>query len=932
MSDRGEDLPGGPFPSAADALQQSLAGQYDLERELGRGGMATVYLARDRKHDRPVALKVLHPDLGTALGPERFRREITTAARLQHPHVLSVFDSGESAGRLWFTMPFVDGESLRDRLNRERQLSVSEAVRIAREAAQALHYAHTHGIVHRDVKPENILLAKDGGTLVADFGIARVLQGDGTGTDTAGSSDTRLTASGLAVGTPAYMSPEQSAGERAVDARTDVYALGAVLFEMLAGEPPFTGPTPQIVIAKRLSTPAPSVRVARPSVSPALDVVVANTLATTPADRYATAAEFAQALDAASAGATLASATAADAARTNTTPTNTTSSVGVRRRRAALVWLVVPLVVVALGGLALWWHRRASVGETTTAASGPTRLAVLPFENVGRPEDAYVVDGITNEIRDKLSDVPGLQVIARASSNQYRGTTDPPRQIARELGVTYLLTGTVQSEPGTAGHPARVRVAPELVQIGGAGANGATGAPANRWADTFDAQVQDVFAMQADIATRVASAMDIALGRATQAKLAEAPTKNPAAYDAYLRGEAATGGGASVEPAALRQALGYYRQAVQLDSGFALAWAGRATAAADLYYLSVPTAALAAEVRSAGERARALAPDAPATALALAAYDVHVAHDDPNALAIVAHARARAPDDVSLLASEGGLERFLGQGAAAVRDLRRAAQLDPRSAGTARNLSEALLWARQYPEARQAADRALALTPAAASASALEDRAMVDLGAGDLTAARRVIAPAPAGMAPQGLDRDALLALLGNFLDLYWVLDDADQRRLLELRPSAYDGDRGAWGLVRAETYWLRGDTVHARVYADSARQAYQAQLQQTPNDALRHAEFGVALAFLGRSAEAVQEGARAAALDPISRDKVRGAYIQHQLARIFLLSGEQEKAVDALAPLLKIPYYLSPGWLRVDPTFDPLRGNPRFQQLIARR
>jgi eukaryotic-like serine/threonine-protein kinase len=924
-------------PFAAPGLQDALTGRYDLERELGHGGMATVYLARDVKHDRPVALKVLHPDLGAALGPERFRREITTAARLQHPHVLTVYDSGESAGRLWFTMPFVDGESLRDRLTRERQLPVGDAVRIAYQVAQALHYAHTHGIVHRDVKPENILLTEDGNTLVADFGIARALQSGSEGTDGDKTLATRLTGTGLALGTPAYMSPEQSAGERNVDARTDVYALGAVLFEMLAGEPPFSGATPQVVIAKRLSTTAPSVRVARPTVSPALEAVVARALATAPADRFQSASDFAQALEAASTGATPVSETGGSVVSERTTASSTPAAFTVpasprtrRTRRTALVWLVIPALVLIGGALTFWWHRRSgaasAVATAAATATGPTRLAVLPFDNVGRPEDAYVVDGITDEIREKLASIPGLQVIARASSNQYRGTTKPPQQIAHELGATYLLTGTVQFEPGADGHPARVRVTPELAQVG------ANTAPVSRWTRSLDAQVQDVFAMQADIAGRVASAMDIALGSATEAKLAEAPTKNPAAYDAYLRGLAATGGGASSEPAALRRALEYFRQAVQLDSGFADAWSSWASTASLLYVNGVPTPALAEEGRSAAERARALAPDAAATARALGNYYMRVARDYRKALAVLAHARQLAPDDAGLLANEGNVERYLGQGDAAVRDLRAAAQLDPRSAPTARVLAEALLWARQYPEARQAADRYLALTPPATSANAIEYRVMVELGSGDLAAARRVIAPAPAGLAPKELNRDALLVVMANYWDLYWVLGAADQQRLLQLPVSAFDGDRGAWGIVRAETYWVRGDTVHARVYADSARQAFQAQLQQAPNDPQRTALLGLALAYLGRSAEAVQKGERAVALDPISRDGIQGPYLQHVLARIYLLSGQREKALDALAPLLKIPYYLSPGWLRIDPTFNTLHGNPRFQQLIAGR
>ncbi|HEU4525142.1 MAG TPA: serine/threonine-protein kinase, partial [Gemmatimonadales bacterium] len=260
------------------ALREGLRDRYVFDRQLGRGGMATVYLAQDLRHDRPVALKVLHPELAASMGPERFQREIRLAARLQHPHILTVHDSGEitTPGRtpvLWFTMPYVEGESLRDRLRRERQLPVDDALRIIREAAQALQYAHDHGVIHRDIKPENLLLTRDGSTLVADFGIARALGGE---------SDARLTETGLSVGTPAYMSPEQAAGDRGVDARTDVYSLGAVLYEMLAGEPPYTGATTQALIVKRLTEPAPSVRAVRSSVPESVDQAMRKALAAVP--------------------------------------------------------------------------------------------------------------------------------------------------------------------------------------------------------------------------------------------------------------------------------------------------------------------------------------------------------------------------------------------------------------------------------------------------------------------------------------------------------------------------------------------------------------------------------------------------------------------------------------------------------------------------
>jgi serine/threonine-protein kinase len=273
------------LPDLWNRLQASLADRYRIERELGRGGMATVYLAHDLRHDRPVALKVLHPELARVLGPERFLREIRLSARLQHPHILVVHDSGDADGQFWFTMPFVEGETLRSRLLREQQLPVSDALRITREVADALHYAHQHGVIHRDIKPENILLSGPH-ALVADFGIARAL---------APESDQRLTESGFSLGTPQYMSPEQALAERDLGPRTDIYSLGCVLYEMLTGEPPYTGPTPQAVLAKRLSEPVPHVRTGR-EVPPALERAVTRALARSPADRFSTAAEFAAAL------------------------------------------------------------------------------------------------------------------------------------------------------------------------------------------------------------------------------------------------------------------------------------------------------------------------------------------------------------------------------------------------------------------------------------------------------------------------------------------------------------------------------------------------------------------------------------------------------------------------------------------------------------
>ena len=895
------------MPDPLAPLREALQGRYAFERELGRGGMATVWLARDLRHDRPVALKVLHPELAVSLGDDRFQREIKLAARLHHPHILTVYDSGESEGRYWFTMPYVEGESLRDRLRRERQLPLEDALRIAQQAAQALQYAHDHGVVHRDIKPENLLLTRDGNTLVADFGIARALS--------SGAAESRLTETGLAVGTPAYMSPEQAAGDRGVDARTDMYSLGAVLYEMLAGEPPYTGATTQALIVKRLTEPAPSVRAVRSSVPESVDQAMRKALAAVPADRFSTMSQFAQGLQSVPSHATQAAPTvasaaqAAPAAKDSPSPTQPAP----RRRRAPVAAMALVLgILIGLGVLFAWSRSHTGTAEVT----GERRLAVLPFENLGDSTTEYFADGMTDEVRGKLSQVPALAVIARASSNEYRRSTKPPQQIARELGAEYLLTATVRWEK-TPGGPSRVRVSPELVQV----RPGA--APTTKWQQGFDASLTDVFQVQADIATKVASALNVALGDSARHDLAAKPTANLAAYDAFLKGEAASQSLAVADPASLRQAIGFYEQAVALDSAFVPAWAQLAWARSLLYINGTPTPDLAAQARQAAERAQALGPDRPDGPQALGTYYAFVVGDNRQALAAYEAGLKLAPNNVDLLGSVASAEQRLGRWDAALTHLTKAGALDPRSPNPPRLIGTALLLLRRYPEAQAALDRAGTLAPT--NLPVIAFKATVTLAQGDLTGARAVIRTALTTFEPA-----ALIASLAYYWDLYWALDDAQQQQLLALPPSAFDNDRAAWALVRAETEHLRGHPAEARVYADTARLAFEEQLRAAPEDPQRHAYLGVALAYLGRKAEAIQEGERAVAIMPISRDALIGAYLQHDLVRIYLLVGEPEKALDQLEPLLRMPYHLSPGWLKVDPTFAPLRGNPRFERLIA--
>jgi serine/threonine protein kinase/tetratricopeptide (TPR) repeat protein len=376
-----------------ERLKASLADRYAIERELGAGGMATVYLARDRKHQRGVAIKVLRPELAAAIGAERFLREITTTANLHHPHILALYDSGEADGFLYYVMPFVEGESLRDRLTREKQLPLEDALRIAREVADALSYAHSRGVIHRDIKPENILL-ESGHAVVADFGIAKAVSAAGGET---------LTRTGTAIGTPQYMSPEQAAGDEAVDGRSDLYSLACVLYEMLAGQPPFTGPTVESVIHQHIAVDPRPITTLRPAVPPEIAGTLARALAKTPADRFNPVAQFGEAL------------------------TQTTG--------------------------------RAGRADQPAAGDRPS-VAVLPFVNMSpEPDNESFSDGVTEEIISALSRLQGLRVASRTSAFAFKGKATDIRTVGAALNVSTVLEGSVRK----AGK--RVRVTAQLIRV-----------------------------------------------------------------------------------------------------------------------------------------------------------------------------------------------------------------------------------------------------------------------------------------------------------------------------------------------------------------------------------------------------------------------------------------------------------------------------------
>jgi eukaryotic-like serine/threonine-protein kinase len=513
-----------------ERLRSALADRYTVVREIGRGGMATVYLAQDLKHPRQVALKVLRPEVAGALGADRFLKEIALAARLQHPHILGLLDSGTAGDVLYYVMPYIDGESLRHRLARESQLPVDQAIVLAQEVAEALQYAHEHGVIHRDIKPENILLSA-GQALVADFGIAKAF-------DAAGGE--KLTETGLSLGTPHYMSPEQASATRTLDGRSDIYALGCVLYEMLAGAPPFTGPSAQSILARHSVDPVPNLRTVRSTVTRELERVIRRALAKVPADRFASAEEFAAALGRGHA------------------------SQAAGRRPSKL--LLAGAATAATGLLVLAIIRSSGSGASTAAGAGSIKsLAVLPFSNLtGDTAQVYLAQGLTDQLVTGLAQLSALRVI------NLKGAKEVSVQLMKELGLDAVLAGSLQ-RAGKAVHI--------TVQLSSVTTN------QTLWAQSYDGELSGILDLQAEVAKSVASRIGTSMTPEERAQLtAERPAINPAAYEAYVRGSYFQN---RVTRPDLRKGIGYFQQAIEADPAYAPAYAGLANCYNFLGYFSM---------------------------------------------------------------------------------------------------------------------------------------------------------------------------------------------------------------------------------------------------------------------------------------------------------------------------------------------------------
>jgi serine/threonine protein kinase/tetratricopeptide (TPR) repeat protein len=887
------------MPDLLERIRSALADRYAVESEIGRGGMAVVFLAEDLKHHRQVAIKVLHPELAAAVGPDRFLREIEAVAGLTHPHVVPLHDSGEADGLLFYVMPYVEEESLRHRLDRERQLPVDEAVRITRDVAEALDHAHRHGLIHRDIKPGNILL-EEGHAVVTDFGVARALSEVG---------EDKVTATGMSVGTPAYMSPEQASGGE-VDERSDLYALGCVLYEMLAGEPPLVGSTPQSTAAKRLMDRPTPLPVLRGTVAPELSACVDRLLAKLPADRFDSAAAMREALSRFGSDAQASSVVVHGSPMPGPRRDRWTRRIGLSLAGLAVVaiaaWQLIPRMVTSSAD-------SASSGVAVEPEARPS-IAVLPLANRSeREEDAFFTEAFHDELLTRLAMIGGMKVISRTSVLGYGETpTKSLRSIGEELGARYVVEGGVFRIDD------HVRVNLQLID-----------APedAHLWARTFDVEmaVENLISVQEEVARQVVAAVQAEVRPAELAAIATAPTLEREAYELYLRGR--LNYSRSYDSADYVMAEELFRRAIEIDSTFALAWSFLASTAARSYFLHhARTEEKARLAWAAARRALELEPDLPQAHFAMGEYYYHVPIDLGRALHEYLTAHRDAPNDDEITAAIGFVKRRQGDWWSARAYLQEALEYNPLSGNQLTDLAETEAGLRLYPEAERTFMRAIELVPERADAYTYLSGIYLSW-TGESTKAREVLREAHDRVPPSSHPALIRANLRVELLDR----DYPAALSLLQTGPEILESQFvfRTRTLLAAEVHSLAGDTAAARVHFDSARVLLERRLLGYPDDHRLHDALGLALAGLGDHAEAIAAVQRSLEIMPLQREAWKGLFGHETLARVYALAGDRDSAMDELETIVSRPALLGTLPLRLDPFWDPLRGDPRFEALV---
>ncbi|HEU0273038.1 MAG TPA: protein kinase [Candidatus Udaeobacter sp.] len=900
------DEPGQVYKLAREPTKTARAnkllgelGDYELLEEIGRGGQGVVFRARQKSLNRIVALKVI--SLGQWASKahlKRFRLEAEAAARLEHPGIVPIHEVGERDGSCYFSMKFIEAGQL-DEVSKREPMPIRCAVELIAKVARTVNYAHEHGILHRDIKPGNILLDAKGQPHLTDFGLARLVETESSVTETLD-----------ILGTPSYMAPEQAVGNNAaINSATDVYGLGAVLYQLLTSQPPFAGGTSYETIKLLLDTEPRQPRFLNPKVDRDLSTICLKCLEKDPKRRYFSARTLAEDLEHWLRHEPILARHDGIFAR---------SRKWVRRNPTSALFAASLIALTAAVGWIVW---KSELIQRPLA----TGVAVLPFENLSHdPDNAYFVDGIQDEILTRLASIADLKVISRTSTHRYQNKPRNLSQIAKELGVANILEGSVQK---AADH---VRVNVQLI-------NAQT--DSHVWADTYDRKVTDVLGVESEIAKGIAETLQAKLSRREEQALAVKPTKNPEAYDSYLRGLAFDTRSAYSNDS-IRKAIGAYERAVQLDPNFALSWARLSRASAGLYFEGVETAATARRdaAKRALEKAQDLQPNSPQTLLALGCYQYLVLRDYGVAKTTFGRVSKMLPSSSEVPFALALLTRREGHWNQSTTYFEQALILDPRNVELLINGAWTYVRLRQFKEGLKLYDRALAITPN--DPEVMAEKAGIYQAQGNMKEAAEILAQIRTEYSTEN-------AVSVKFDQFRLERNFSQAIRLLQARLALIPHDsqvekasNQAW---LALTQRLEGNIAEAKSSAEQVRDTLE-QLYRDQPDRLeragRLAELSLAYAVMGQKDVALETANRAVTVLPRAKDAVDGPGLEENLALIQTFFGEHERAISTLAQLLETPYKswvyglapITPALLRLDPLWDPLRSDPRFQKLCEER
>ena len=871
---------------------------YKVIEKLGEGGMGIVYLAEDTKLDRRVAIKSLPNQIAAnSAERERFKIEAKAAASLNHPNIATIHNIEETDEGMFIVMEYIDGQELKSVVDMSGPtLPVSEIVRYALQIAKGLNAAHSKNIVHRDIKSTNIMLTKDGQIKIMDFGLAKV------------SGSEQLTREGTTIGTAAYMSPEQ-ARHQSVDPRSDIWSFGIILYEMLSGKLPFSGDYEAAILYDILHVQPPMVHQLNTSVPEKLSFIVHRCLEKDHTKRYQSADDIIKDLEAIKAEEQWSK----QQADSTEQPIQTVKKEQTVKKTSKIPLFVTSLLIIALIVVAFIYFGPSDLGPVATDKK---MLVVLPFNNLGAAEQDYFADGITGEITSRLSGLSGLGVIARSSAMQYKNTTKSLSQIGEELGVQYMLEGTIQWENSDDGSK-RVRVNPELIQI----ENGT-----QIWSKPYVADFSGVFQLQAEIATQVATAMNVTLLADEEKSIQLKLTSNSDAYDYYLRGLDYFEDTFDKERWIIARQM--FEQAIKLDPGFAAAYASLSQLHSDVYWFHYDRSDKRLKMALDNiQKAEQLDPDLYIVWKAKGWYYYHGLLEYENALIEFNKSLEIKPDDSDTYMGIASVLRRQGKMEEAVEFFNKAIETNPRSPQNYGQVGETVFLLRRYDEARTYLEKGFSMAPDDPYNYTYWVLATLNLHKNIEEATRQL----EEHLHLAGSSDLANYIYTLTWLDIMNRKFDSALNRFEEnfLLNSQFHYIPGI--LLRARIYDLKNAPQKAKESYISAQKLIEAKISENPQDPRLYSALGIIHAGLGQKEEAIRQGRRGIDLMPIKKEAWRGAFQVQYLAIIYTMLGEQEKAVKLLDQLLALPFDLSVTLLELDPTWDPLRNHPQFQALLKK-